>query len=261
MEAFDIIGNFCEQQLLGRPEVFNCFSCLFIILIPYWGLKYSTIHNFWIRIILQLVFFDGFTAFLYHWSGFYIFKHFDEIPMVISVWFGILMILSEISKTNTNLKYVPALVNVFFTSILAINTIPTYNFFFAYSYGLACLSLIPLILYYFHIEVPVIGHTDVNRDIIPLNPNTHKNNRFTTYALFFIGVTLSIISAVFWVISEKYCQYIFILGHSVWHLLMPLGMYYIMTSLEFFQQINKYTKNKNKPPSIVYKYRIFPIIT
>ena len=251
MDAFDKIGHFCEQKLLGRPEILNCISSLFIIIIPYLGLKYSTINNFWIKNILQLLILDGFTAFGYHWTGYYIFKHLDEIPMVISIWLGILMLVKEIAQYHTKFQHVSVLVNIYFTCMLAINTVPNFNEIFAPAYALPSISLIPLVLYYFYIASHI---SNVKKNIYT---GDNLANTQTSHKLFFTGVVISSFSAIAWVLSEAYCRYIFLLGHSLWHVTMPLGMYYIMISIEYFQQS---LHNKNTSISIFYKHNILPII-
>lgn len=258
MDAYDTIGNFCEQKLLGRPEILNCISSLFIIMIPYWGLKYSRIKNFWIQNILQLLMLDGFTAFGYHWTGYYIFKHLDEIPMVISIWFGILMLIKEISKYAPKFKCMPIFVNIYFTVMLAINTVPKFNDVFAPAYAIICLTLIPLVIYYFNIASEYIYTYDKKNVALDKDTNitTVLKHTYISYQLFFMGTLICIISAVAWVLSETYCKYIFLLGHSFWHFGMPLGMYYIMLSIEYFQQVHQYKLF----PQIKYKYCFFPII-
>ena len=239
MDAFDKIGHFCEQKLLGRPEILNCISSLFIIMIPYFGLKYGKINNFWIKNILQLLILDGFTAFGYHWTGYYIFKHLDEIPVVISIWLGILMLIKEIAEYNTTFQQMSVFVNIYFTSMLAINTVPKFNNIFAPAYALPCTSLIPLVLYYFYIASQI---SNVKKNIYT---GDNLENTQTSHKLFFTGVTISSFRCYCWVLSEAYCRYIFLLGHSLWHFAMPLGMYYIMISIEYFQQLLQNDNNSS----------------
>ena len=222
------IGQFCESKLYGHPEILNSMSCIFISLIPMIGLLYNKyIYNKLTINILLLLIITGFTSFGYHWTGYYIFKHLDEIPMVISIWFGL---YNSITLIGTN-KFVYFIINLYFVIMLSINAVPVFNYLFPIMFGIAAfLLLIPLYLY---------KYSDNQ------SQNIVKN-----------GVLISIISSIIWIISEKICNKYLILGHSIWHIGITLGMYYIMIGSEF-SELKKYEKKNIK---IKYIYNLIPII-
>ena len=89
MDPFTIVGDFCESKIIGRPEPLNCLTCFFLSYIPYLGLRYSDMKHWIIKNIQILLFFTGGTSFCYHWTGYYLFKQLDEIPMIFSIWMGL----------------------------------------------------------------------------------------------------------------------------------------------------------------------------
>ena len=225
MEWNTKVGNFCESKLYGHPEILNCMSCIFISLFPYIGLRYSQLYYTLTKHIFILLILTGFTSFGYHWSGYYLFKHLDEIPMILSIWFGII----NTHKLIGNYIYTHFITHSYFILMLSINTIPTYNYIFPILFGIACISL-----------------------LIPLKLNRFFNKQ--TKELSNKGIYISIISAFIWIITEEYCNVLFILGHSVWHFGISFGMYNIILSVEFCL-LNQYDNYH-----IDYMYYFIPII-
>jgi hypothetical protein len=227
-----IIGNFCEKKIWGsHPEWLNCLSCFFISYIPYMGLKYSKINSETIKNILSFLFIGGFTAFLYHWNGYYISKHLDEVPMILSIWLGLKKILS-INNLNIYFQYI---LNIYFVLLLSINSIPNFDNYFPILFTFPCLLLIPLLLKYYI----CMKHTCKNEKIL-----IGKH-------VCFKGMLLSIMGALSWVLSENYCHPLMILGHSLWHIFFSLGMFYILTSIDYMEQIKD-----NRELHIHYYYKI-----
>jgi len=231
-----IIGEFCEKKIWGsHPEWLNCLSSFFISYIPYIGLRYSKFHSKKNKNILSLLYIGGFSAFLYHWNGYYISKHLDEVPMILSIWLGLHKILS-INRLNIFIQYI---LNMYFIILLSINSIPNFNNYFPLLFSLPCLLLIPLLLRYF----------------ICLSHYCPKDNINIGRYCCFKGMLLSISGASAWILSENYCHPLLIFGHSYWHLFFTLGIFYIITSIDYLEQ-----SKKKIPINIEYYYKI-PILT
>lgn len=231
-----IIGDFCEKKIWGsHPEWLNCMSSFFISIIPFIGLKYSNFKSKKIKNILSLLVIGGFTAFLYHWNGYYISKHLDEVPMILSIWLGLKKILT-ITKLHICLQY---MLNCYFVILLSINSIPSFNNYFPLLFTIPTLLLIPLLTKYFIFQQNMCSNNSI---ILGRN-------------LCFKGILISISAALAWMLSEKYCNFIMIFGHSYWHLFFTLGMFYIMTSIDYLEQ-----SIKNNKLSIKYYYNI-PLLT
>lgn len=221
------VSNFCEKRILGNPEYFSAFSALFITFTGFIGMKFSYIQNRICYNLLTLLLINGVASFLYHWFGWYIFKHLDEIPMIIAVWFGIIYILN---KYNNKLSYV--ICNIYFVFALSINTIPDFQDLFPLLFGLPLMSMVPLICYEYK----------------------KKNNSNKSISLFLgtKGILLSFMSALIWIYTEFNCNKYLILAHSLWHIGMALGLYYVIISLNFLKLNQNFELN--------YKYYLFPVI-
>jgi hypothetical protein len=229
-----IIGNFCEKKIWGHhPEWLNCLSSFYISIITYIGLRHSKFKSKKIKSILSLLFIGGFTAFLYHWNGYFISKHLDEVPMILSIWLGLTKIFS-INNLNNIYIY---LLNFYFVLLLSINSIPSFNNYFPILFTIPCVMLIPLLLRYYYFINYIINRQSV----------IAKNICLT-------GMLLSISAAMAWGISETYCHPIMFLGHPFWHIFFSLGMFYILTSIDYSEQ----TIN-GKALDIIYYYKI-PLI-
>jgi len=222
-----IVGDFCESKLFGHPEILNSLTCFFISYFPYIGLKYSHIDSILIKTILCLLFINGFASFGFHWTGYYCFKHFDEIPMVICIWLGLIYSFGQIG-----IQIIPYMIlNLYFTLILVMNSIPSLGFLFPLTFGCACLLLIPIQKCLF--------------DSGQINYNSKKH--------MLIGSLISISSALTWIVTENFCSPYMLFGHPVWHFGMPLGMYYIMIGFEY----SNFNEDKYK---IEYINHIIPVI-
>lgn len=222
------VSNFCEKRLIGLPEWFSSLSALFISATGLVGLRYSHIQNRICYNLLSLLIINGIASCLYHTTGWYLFKHLDEIPMIIAVWFGIMYILD-----NYSVRAVYLVCDIMFVIILAVNTIPSFQHLFPIFFGIPLASMIPLICYELH------KHSS--------NPNKKISLHLATN-----GILLCIVSAATWIISELWCQWYMILSHSMWHMGMALGLYYVIIALNFL----------NAGPEFVlsYKFFLFPII-
>lgn len=222
-----VVGDFCEGRLLGHPEILNSLSCVFISFFPYIGLKYSHMNSILIKTIFCLLFINGFASFGFHWTGYYCFKHFDEIPMVICIWLGLIYSFGQLG-----IQIIPyMLLNLYFTILLVLNNIPQYGSLFPLTFGLSCLLLIPIQKCMF--------------DSGKINSISKKH--------MLLGSFISIMSAAIWIWTENYCSYNMLFGHPLWHFGMPLGMYHIMIGFEYSMvDISKY--------AIEYKHCIVPII-
>ena len=226
MKWYTDASEFCEKKLYGSPEIFNSLSTIFISLFPAIGLQHSIFTNY-IRInILLIMIITGFTSFLYHWTGYYLFKHLDEIPMILSLWQGITSITEKYPKP---MSYKLQLFNnLYFISLLGINTIPDFQFLFPIFFAMPLFTLIPLIEY-------IKKCAKVN---------------ITLYT----GFIMCIVSGLIWTLTEMNCSSVMIFGHSIWHFGMNLGIYHIILAIEYIDLDPKKYK-------ISHIYFIIPIVS
>ena len=182
--------NFCESKVFpDQPELFNAFSSLAITLMPFFFKmpKVMFLH----RIIIMLIL-NGFGSFYYHYYLSWFGKHLDELTMIFAAYTGITGIIKilDIDKRNHLIA-----IDTYTMFMIIINTIPKHNGAFAFLYFI----YIDFLLYYIYllkIKIP-----DLN--IHPLQ--------------------LSFYGFISWTVSEILCNRYLYYGHSIWHILFPLG--------------------------------------
>lgn len=215
------VSTFCEKRLYGNPEYFSAFSSLFISLIPIYSLKYSIVQNKLIINILLLLIITGITSFGYHWTGWNIFKHLDEIPMVLSIWLGLLL-----SQKNM-LTFL--FINTYMVLLLAFNTYQPFQKLFPIFFGIPLATLIPITLC--------------------------RNNQlsYLGYKTTLTGLAIISLSAVVWIVSEEFCRKELLWAHSFWHMGVAFGINNLLISAEY-ELLN------NKKYKLCNRYYILPKI-
>ena len=84
----EIVRNFCESRLNNNntPELFNSYTSLFITIIP---LILGLPKNIIFFNLSNLLMFNGFASFYFHYTLNWIGKQADEMSMILSTYFGI----------------------------------------------------------------------------------------------------------------------------------------------------------------------------
>ena len=234
MNATTIKSHFCEKKIIGNPEYFSSFSSLIISFIPYISLKYSQLNTIFAVNILQILFITGLTSFGYHWTGWYIFKQLDEIPMIIAIWLGLLYFITNLKSSLNNIYFF--VINLYFIIFLSLNTIEYFQFLFPYLFSIVMLVMIPC--------------------LIKIYRKKYSYSNLIPIKLSIIGSIIIILSGLIWFITELNCNKYLILAHSLWHFGIIYGVYNIIISMECFEYFKKGIDIK-----IDYKYRIIPIIS
>ena len=96
--------SFCEEHLLGLPEYYNSISSLFIVFFGVYGLM-NVRNDLFIDILFASLAIVGVGSTGYHWYGNIGWALFDEIPMIITVFSGIIYTDNVYFLTYTN-KYI-----------------------------------------------------------------------------------------------------------------------------------------------------------
>lgn len=89
MKWTDMDHSFCEEHLLGLPEYYNSISSLFIIFFGIYGLM-NVGNDLFIDMLFASLAIVGIGSTGYHWYGNIGWALFDEIPMIITVFSGII---------------------------------------------------------------------------------------------------------------------------------------------------------------------------
>lgn len=203
----EIVSPFCERQIFpDKPEYINAFTALTLC---YYGSL--TDNNLVLQLIYNCIFFNGISAFLYHWYGWYIFKLFDEFSMLIPVWIGISQLLNIL-----NYSYIITIFSTIFTIILlSCTTFEWFEPYFPIAFTIELLSLIPL-------------YTQT-KNIYPDNTKLGPK-----------GIIICTLSGATWFLTERFCNKYLIFGHGIWHLGMCLGLNYLLKYLKICLNKNNF---------------------
>ena len=191
--------NFCESKIfIGQPEIFNALSSIFITILP---LFYSLPRNISLRRVIYILMLNGIFSSYYHYNLTWFGKQLDELTMIFALYIGTLEILNILHHPDKKDYYI---LDVYSILIIAINTLPNYSYLFP-------------VLYFF--------------GIINLLYNIYK----LTYKVHVIDPTplkCSFYGFIFWILSEVFCNRFFYFGHSLWHIMFPLGFIQFIKNLD-----------------------------
>lgn len=238
----DIDHSFCESSITGLPEYYNAFSSLFISLFGIYGMTNSC-NDLFIDIMYAKLIIIGFG---YHWYGNIGWGLFDEMPMILAIFIGIVytdnvhFLICKNENKNNSLeirKYIynkkTKLVLYLFTMclILILNVMTNYRRLFPFAFaGVVCF------LYYKISKLLNITSPAIKNIIF----EKARNSLLTVAA-----------SGSIWAITEVTCNYIkskfFLLGHPMWHFFIGHGFYNLI-QIVYFIKINdaNYTLNFNR---------------
>ena len=244
MKFADIDHGFCESvgQELPYPEIYNSYSSLFISLVGLIGLllslKYKRIYS--IKMIYGMLVVNGVGSFFYHYTQQMGWAVVDELSMMISVIMGLyslyllivnsrhLPILPQVRKTYIHNHYlykgIMTLVVCFYLIFsYALSIFSDTRNLFPLLFAVPALSLMPGLLYIYK------KYYGPKRSY-----NPHGYGR----KLFIGGVTISLMSAVIWIVSENLCVYYhwikYLYTHVIWHIGISYGMFLLISFVLHF---------------------------
>ena len=189
--------NFCESKLNDNqpPEIWNSISALFMVMIPF-------IFGFPINeILLNLattIQLNGIASCYYHYNLTWFGKQIDEISMILANYFGLWYLLKVyFVKNKYSIDFYNRLNTIFMSVFISINTINYMD------------SVFPF-LFLIYVLWPVY--------LIYLISIKYK----MSYKRYMV---VSLVGAVYWVVSEVWCNEWTSFGHCAWHILFPTGFY------------------------------------
>ena len=206
-----VIHEFCEAKLTGGPpEYLNSITSLYITFLAFTTLKKRELYLKSVsKIIYLLMAINGISSMLYHANLTYRYKIADEFTMILPITLGVANFADKLF-----FSYKGIIFNFFYLS---------YNVFI------------------------MILDTDLdNDDIFPI---FFTIDLFILYWLYFLaykkkrdptgigmqGVILCTASGLTWIVTEKLCNYLPLLGligHAIWHIGMPLGFHKIIIFMD-----------------------------
>tara|TARA_B100000925_G_C22007996_1_gene474650 strand:- start:1330 stop:1983 length:654 start_codon:yes stop_codon:yes gene_type:complete len=182
--------NFCESKIFNdQPEIFNAISSLFITIIPFF---YNFPRNVALRRVTFILMLNGIFSSYYHFNLNWFGKQLDELTMIFALYIGTIEIINII---NSHDKKNYLLYDFFTITMTSINTLPNYDLIFPFMFFIGVLYLL-FNIYILKQSLPIIDVTCLK---------------------------CSFYGSIFWILSEIFCNRFFYFGHSLWHIMFPLG--------------------------------------
>lgn len=220
LDFFSYDHFFCEMTLYGQPpEYFNAFSALFLSFIGFFGLfkglKIPDITYIYTSFIV-----NGIASFLYHYTNYLGWGLMDRFSMImIAIYFYNLAfkIFEYFDICSSFFDILRVFSTFYFTVLLTICGLQN--------------ELLFNILFGFFLGSTVLFMTLVQF----MNKKFDVPTQLLTYG--WKGIGLISTAGGFWILTESFCQshwiikYLF--GHSIWHICVGLGGYYISVLMSY----------------------------
>ncbi len=251
--------SFCEEHLLGLPEYYNSISSLFIIFFGMYGLM--NLHNdIFIDILYASLAIVGFGSTGYHWYGNIGWALFDEIPIIITVFSGIvytdnvyfLTYANKFIKENSDIdltlvKHKPLDSNVIILPERKRNTKLIYSKKYrliVYLFGMY-MFIICNVMSEFRLIFPqtftcVVAYLYYKIYSLIQILDTRIQLRIKNKALYSL-ITIGTSGAI-WAGTEISCKHInnpiLLIGHPMWHFFIGHGFYNLIQVVFFIKNNN-----------------------
>jgi len=251
--------SFCEEHLLGLPEYYNSISSLFIIFFGMYGLM--NLHNdIFIDMLYSSLAIVGFGSTGYHWYGNIGWALFDEIPIIVTVFSGIVYVdnvyfltyANKFIKENSDIdltltKHKPVESNTIILPVRKRNAALIYSKKYrllGYLFGMY-LFIISNVMSNFRLIFPqlftcVVAYLYYKIYALIQLLDTRfqlriKNKAF--HSLLTIGT-----SGAIWAGTEISCKHInspiLLIGHPMWHFFIGHGFYNLIQIVFFIKNNN-----------------------
>jgi len=195
--------NFCESRLQNNqpPELYNSYTALTISIVPFiCGFPENPqLYNVAVMFII-----NGGASFYYHYYLTWFGKQADEISMILANYFGLWQFINIAYNNVSKRRTLKNLNTVFMYTFIASNTLVKHDYLFPNIFGFYIIMTLYII-----------------RKI------AHRYNIAYKRYLF-----VSFTGYIAWFISEQFCNETTVYGHTVWHVLFPLGFYQLLLNYD-----------------------------
>lgn len=235
MHWTDIDHSFCEAAINGLPEYYNAVSSLFISGFGIYGMM-NKYNELFVDVLYTNLIIVGFGSFGYHWYGNIGWGLFDEIPMILAIFTGIIYAdnvyylahrktCEQYASLQTYMivrKKIKLLVYLFsMTLITILNVMSNYRKWFPTVFACAAGYLYYKIFMLLRLMSASAKHSVASKAYYSL----------ATIAL----------SGIIWITTEVSCNSIhhpvFLVGHPLWHFFIGHGFYNLI-QVVYFIKIN-----------------------
>jgi len=201
--------NFCESRLQNDtpPEIYNSITSLAVTIVPVVSgfPEYHPFYNVATMFVL-----NGFASCYYHYYLTWLGKQADEITMILANYYGMSGLIDLGYSKSTTRKPLHIFNTLFMYGFMVSNTLIQNDHLFPTIFG-----------------VYIMGTLYMIRRV------AYKYNASYKRYLF-----VSFVGASCWIISEEFCNEYTVHGHSIWHLLFPLGLYQLILKYDKLREIS-----------------------
>lgn len=248
----DIDHSFCEAAIHGLPEYCNAVSSLFISGFGLYGIM-NKYNELFVDVLYTNLIIVGFGSFGYHWHGTIGWGLFDEIPMILAIFVGIIYAdnvyflayrkiygqYAAMQNTVIYRKKVKLVVYLFSMTLIAIlNVMSNYRRWFPTIF--AC----------------VAGYLYYKIFMLLRLMNKCDSQRISRKAYCSLATIAG--SGIIWVTTEVSCNYIhhplFLLGHPLWHFFIGHGFYNLIQVVYFIKNGDMACNLRYNSIYLLYRY-------
>ena len=201
--------NFCESRLQNDtpPEIYNSITSIAVTIVPVVSgfPEYHPFYNVATMFVL-----NGFASCYYHYYLTWLGKQADEITMILANYYGMSGLIDLGYSKSTTRKQLHIFNTLFMYGFMVSNTLIQNDKLFPTIFG-----------------VYIMGTLYMIRRV------AYKYNASYKRYLF-----VSFVGASCWIISEEFCNEYTVHGHSIWHLLFPLGLYQLILKYDKLREIS-----------------------
>jgi hypothetical protein len=201
--------NFCESRLQNDtpPEIYNSITSLAVTIVPVVSgfPEYHPFYNVATMFVL-----NGFASCYYHYYLTWLGKQADEITMILANYYGMSGLIDLGYSKSTKRKPLHIFNTLFMYGFMVFNTLIQNDQLFPTIFGV-----------YIVVTLYMIRRV------------AYKYNASYKRYLF-----VSFVGASCWIISEEFCNEYTVHGHSIWHLLFPLGLYRLILKYDKLREIS-----------------------
>ena len=246
MHWTDIDHSFCEEHLLGLPEYFNSISSLVIVFFGIYGLM-NIRNDLFIDILYASLAIVGIGSTGYHWHGNIGWALFDEMPIIVTVFSGIIytdnvhyiicnnkVIKDKEKDKDDDIMITTAARNSYSQKIgILIYLVGMYTFLISNvmsNYRMIFPQLFTSVVTFLYYKIYLLVRS--------------LDTVFQTIVMSKVRNSCLIIcaSGAVWTFTEISCKYvdyyILLLGHPMWHFFIGHGFYNLIQVIYFIKLQN-----------------------
>ena len=226
VDFYEYDHGFCESTIyenIYQPEFINSVSSLCITFVGIFGLIYNSRYQPNISMVYNTFIINGICSCMYHYTHYIGWGLADRFSMILMVVYCYNICIQYLNMNNL-IKIICISFIVSLLTVTGLNNETLFNILF----GVFLISIIVCI----------------NMARLSLT--------YQRYALGKKGIQYIVLAGVLWIITEMFCNHIWIMkymvGHAFWHIGVSIGGYYI--TLTFAGEQNMYMKYKFGLPYI-----------